>query len=367
MHSWKGIIHNRLGRVSGAFVLVSRLCSFREPPPFRVVPFDPSGFGAIHRPSEDILQYLQQRQYKYPATLRTLQSPTTKEFWGIFIFLINDVIDSNFQWGRAGRKIEDDVILLLRDHRYRAVDSISKSSLTALGTMHTWPAVLAMLHWLVNLSLTEKLQRGLRDMQTRIHEATRANNSSEVSLSHRLHHLDSAITEYNKILWRLGLHRRKQGGDADDSMDKSKDDAEDPEGEFEVELNPAANAVGDMLRGGGALDGGLRSRVQPALNAFAAEAQEARAELESEQLAKDSEVDMVKEEIERIGDATEGLRRKIEIMQDKAEEIKRNSALVAGELREEIVRLDQEVASMGAGAQSTLVNTQARLSAVENE
>ncbi|KAG8758825.1 kinetochore-associated Ndc80 complex subunit ndc80 [Ceratobasidium sp. 428] len=494
----------------------------------------------------DILQYLQQRQYKYPVTLRTLQSPTTKEFREIFIFLINDVIDPNFQWGRAGRKIEDDVILLLRDHRYRAVDSISKSSLTAVGTMHAWPAVLAMLHWLVNLSLlklrlvedmadndpwlpapvegngkpradsnpdtvvddyiagtyrlylsgedqfpdqvqvledffdrrsesanaqaetdsvaankaaselqmllskptelvqakaaleeaqklkeqytsgiettqrkdvklmkniqalketveeanqkmqnlekeeealqaaiaaqpitaeemqrmateTEKLQRGLRDTQTRIREATRANNSSEVSLSHRLHHLDNAITEYNEILWRLGLHRRKQGGDADDSMDKSKDDGEDLEGEFEVELNPAASAVGDMLRGGGTLDGGLRSRVQPALNVFAAEAREARAELESEQLAKDSEVDRVKEEIERIGDATEVLRRKIEIMQDKAEEIKSNSALVAGELREEIDRLDREVASMGAGAQSALVNAQARLSAVENE
>ncbi|KAG8681521.1 kinetochore-associated Ndc80 complex subunit ndc80, partial [Ceratobasidium sp. 394] len=101
----------------------------------------------------DILEYLQQRQYKYPVTLRTLQSPTTKEFREIFIFLINDVIDPHFQWGRAGRKIEDDVILLLKDHRYRAVDSISKSGLTAVGTMHAWPAVLAMLHWLVNLSL----------------------------------------------------------------------------------------------------------------------------------------------------------------------------------------------------------------------
>ncbi|QRW14785.1 HEC/Ndc80p family domain-containing protein [Ceratobasidium sp. AG-Ba] len=492
----------------------------------------------------DILEYLQQRQYKYPVTIRTLQSPTTKEFREIFIFLINDVIDPHFQWGRAGRKIEDDILLLLKDHKYRAVDSISKSSLAAVGTMHAWPAVLAMLHWLVNLSLlklrleedmadndpwlpapiegngkpradsnpdtvvddyiagtyrlylsgedqfpeqvqvledffdrrsesanaqaeadsvaadkaaselqmllskptelaqaqaaleeaqklkdqytsgiettqrkdvklmkniqtlketveganqkmqnlekeeealqaaiaaqpitaeemqrmateTENLQRSLRDTQARIRDATRANNSSEVSLSHRLHHLDSAVTEYNEVLWRLGLHRRRLGGD--DSMDNSKEEADDADGEFEIELNPAASAVGDMLRGGGTLEGGLRHRVQPALNALAAEAREARAELESEQLAKESEVDRVKDDIEHIGDDADLLRRKIEVMQDKAEEMKSSSALVTGELREEIERLERELASMGAGAQSALVGAQARLSAVENE
>ncbi|KAG8720013.1 kinetochore-associated Ndc80 complex subunit ndc80 [Ceratobasidium sp. 394] len=213
---------------------------------------------------------------------------------------------------------------------------------------------------------TEKLQRSLRDTQTRIREATRANNASEVSLSHRVHHLDNAITEYNEILWRLELHRRKQGtGGVDESMEN--DEGDDAEGEFEIELNPAASAVGDMLRGGGTLDGGLKHRVQPALNALAAEAREARAELESEQLVKDSEVDRIKEEIEHIGDDTDLLRRKIEVMQDKAEEIKSNSALVTAELREEIERLEREVASMGAGAQSALVNAQARLSAVENE
>jgi SMC interacting uncharacterized protein involved in chromosome segregation len=168
---------------------------------------------------------------------------------------------------------------------------------------------------------TEKLQRSLRDIQTRIREATRANNSSEVMLSQQLHHLDSSVTEYNEILWRLGLYRRRQGGGADDSMD-SKDEREDAEGEFEIELNPAASAVGDMLRGGGTLDGGLKHRVQPALNSLADEAREARAELDGERLAKDSEVDRVKEEIEHIGDETDMLKRKIDVMQDKAEEIK---------------------------------------------
>lgn len=169
---------------------------------------------------------------------------------------------------------------------------------------------------------TEKLQRNLRDVQARIREATRANNSSEVALSHRVHHLDSAITEYNEILWRLGLHRRRggSGGGPDDSMESNGDD--DAGGEYEIELNPAANAVGDMLRGGGTADGGLKHRVQPALSAFADEARAARTDLDSQRLAKDSEVDKVTEEIEHIGDEADMLRRKIDVMQDKAEEIK---------------------------------------------
>jgi kinetochore protein NDC80 len=110
-----------------------------------------------HMCANEVLDYLQQRQFKYPITLKTLTSPTNKDFQTIFIFLINDVIDPNFQWGRAGRKMEDDIILLLKDHRYRSADTISKSSLAAVGSMHAWPNVLAMLHWLVNLSLVSML------------------------------------------------------------------------------------------------------------------------------------------------------------------------------------------------------------------
>ncbi|KAF8710786.1 HEC/Ndc80p family, partial [Rhizoctonia solani] len=492
--------------------------------------------------ANEVLDYLQQRQFKYPITLKTLTSPTNKDFQTIFIFLINDVIDPNFQWGRAGRKMEDDIILLLKDHRYRSADTISKSSLAAVGSMHAWPNVLAMLHWLVNLSLlklrfmdsmaendpwlpapvdpdgkpssecepdaviddyiaatyklylsgedqfpeqlqvledffdrrseaanvqvendtiasnratselqtllakptelaqakaaleeaqrlkeqyttgiettqrkdaklvkniqalkenveeanqkmqnlekeeaalqaaiaaqpitaeemqrlateTEKLQRNLREMQTRHRDLVRQNNSSEVALSHRVHQLDNAVTEYNETLWKLGLLHQRRAKGPNDSMESNGE--EDAEGEYEIELNSAANVVGEMLRGGGTLNGGLKHRVQPALSALADDAREARTELDSERLAKESEVDKIAEEIEHIGDETDMLRRKIDMMQDKAEEVKNASALVLGELREEIERLERDLANVGVGAQSALVNAQTRLGAAE--
>jgi hypothetical protein len=66
----------------------------------------------------------------------------------------------------------------------------------------------------------------------------------------------------------------------------------------------------------------LKNRVQPALSALADEAREARTELDSERLAKESDVDKIAEEIEHIGDETDMLRRKVDMMQDKAEEVK---------------------------------------------
>ncbi|CAE7227468.1 unnamed protein product [Rhizoctonia solani] len=492
--------------------------------------------------ANEILDYLLQRQFKYKLTLKTLLSPTGKDFHTIFVFLINDVIDPNFQWGRAGRKIEDDIILLLKDHRYRSADALGKTSLATVGSMHTWPNALAMLHWLVNLSLlklrfmdsmaendpwlpaevdpsgkpiadsnpdvviddyisatyglylsgedqfpeqlqvledffdrrsevantqaendkiasdratselqtllskptelaqakasleeaqrlkeqytsgiettqrkdaklvkniqalkenieeanqkmqnlekeeaalqaaiaaqpitaeemqrlateTEKLQRNLREMQTRHRDLVRQNNSSEVALSHRVNQLDTAVTEYNEILWKLGLLNQRSAKGPDDSMESNG--GEDADGEYEVELNPAANVVGEMLRGGGTQNGGLKHRVQPALSGLADDAREARTALDSERLAKESEVDKIAEEIEHIGDETDMLRRKIDMMTDKAEEVKSASALVLGELREEIERLERELANVGVTAQSALVNAQTRLGAAE--
>lgn len=494
--------------------------------------------------ANEVLDYLQQRQFKYPITLKTLLSPTNKDFQTIFIFLINDVIDPQFQWGRAGRKMEDDIILLLKDHRYRSADAISKSSLAAVGSMHAWPNVLAMLHWLVNLSQlklrfvdsmaendpwlpapvdpdgkpvtdsnpdviiddyiaatyrqylsgedqfpeqlqvledffdrrsesantqaesdtvaadratselqtllskptelaqaktaleeaqrlkdqytsgiettqrkdaklmknlqalkdnieeanqkmknleeeeaalqvaiaaqpitaeemqrlateTEKLQRNLKETQARHRDLVRQNNASEVALSHRVHQLDTAVTEYNDILWKLGLHHQRSAKGPDDSMESNSGD--DAEGEYEIELNAAANVVGEMLRGGGTLNGGLKQRVQPALNSFAEEARNARTELDDERLVRESEVDKIVEEIEHIGDETDMLRRKIDLMQEKAEDAKSGAASVLGELREEIDRLERDLAAVGAGAQTALVNAQTRLAAVQAE
>lgn len=79
---------------------------------------------------------------------RTLSQPTTKEFQQLFRFLISELLDPGMQWSK---KFEEDAISVLKDLRYPAMDMIGKTALGAPGTGMNWPALLAMLHWLVEL------------------------------------------------------------------------------------------------------------------------------------------------------------------------------------------------------------------------
>ncbi|KAG8927424.1 kinetochore-associated Ndc80 complex subunit ndc80 [Tulasnella sp. 419] len=103
----------------------------------------------------EILDYLTQQRCAIPnLSMKTLQTPTNREFHLIFQFLITDM-DDKYVFGRE-KKPEDEVILLLRDMRYPLVDTISKTSLAAPGSSSAWPTLLAMLHWIVTLSHTLK-------------------------------------------------------------------------------------------------------------------------------------------------------------------------------------------------------------------
>ncbi|OCF76626.1 hypothetical protein I204_02324 [Kwoniella mangroviensis CBS 8886] len=50
-----------------------------------------------------------------------------------------------------GKKFEDDALSILKDLRYPGLDSVSKTAFTAPGAPQSWPGLLAMLSWLVEL------------------------------------------------------------------------------------------------------------------------------------------------------------------------------------------------------------------------
>ncbi|KAG0147273.1 hypothetical protein CROQUDRAFT_43174 [Cronartium quercuum f. sp. fusiforme G11] len=96
----------------------------------------------------DVYEFLIERGYMAPLTMKTLQTPTTKDFQTIFRF-VAECADSGLRWTANGKKFEDEVLPLLKQMGYIAVDMITKSGLQAPGSMHTWPTMLAMLHWMV--------------------------------------------------------------------------------------------------------------------------------------------------------------------------------------------------------------------------
>lgn len=95
----------------------------------------------------DLFEFLKLRNYTESLSQKTLQTPTTKDFQNIFRFIYT-CADPTHKWGQGGKKFEDEVIPLLKNLGYPCVDTLSKSGLQAPGSMHTWPTMLAMLHWM---------------------------------------------------------------------------------------------------------------------------------------------------------------------------------------------------------------------------
>ncbi|WWD07983.1 hypothetical protein V865_006093 [Kwoniella europaea PYCC6329] len=96
----------------------------------------------------NVSDYLLNARYTAPITSKTLMSPTAKEFQSIFRYLISSLIDPGMSWGK---KFEDDALSILKDIRYPGLDSVSKTAFTAPGAPQSWPGLLAMLNWLVEL------------------------------------------------------------------------------------------------------------------------------------------------------------------------------------------------------------------------
>ena len=83
--------------------------------------------------------------YAHQISPKILNGPTTKDFQHVFEFLL-----SQFDRYRTPKeRLQDDVVTAMGQLGYPL--SISKSALQAVGTPHTWPNLLAVLVWAVEL------------------------------------------------------------------------------------------------------------------------------------------------------------------------------------------------------------------------
>lgn len=89
-----------------------------------------------------VFEYLTERGYAN-LNLDTLKNPTGRDFRDIISFLFRQV-DENFQFGK---NFEQEVLFVMKLFGYPF--TISKTALTAVGSPHTWPHLLAALLWIV--------------------------------------------------------------------------------------------------------------------------------------------------------------------------------------------------------------------------
>ncbi|KAF4324196.1 hypothetical protein BBO99_00000113 [Phytophthora kernoviae] len=104
---------------------------------------------------QTLVEFLSDRLYDQTLSPGLLKrGPSKKDFCNMILFLFKQV-DPTFEFGV---KFEEDVVVQFRNLRYPV--PISKTSLAAVGTPHTWPTLLLSISWLIELlSYDEAIQQ----------------------------------------------------------------------------------------------------------------------------------------------------------------------------------------------------------------
>jgi len=92
-----------------------------------------------------LMKYLVEHNFDYNIPAKNLTRPSNKEFTAIVLFLFRQY-DPNYT---LTGKFEDEVVAMFKQIGYPC--QISRANITAAGTPHAWPYLLAALVWLVDL------------------------------------------------------------------------------------------------------------------------------------------------------------------------------------------------------------------------
>ena len=129
-----GAPRQSLGRRSSAY----GRATMKDPRPI-------SDRGYMNNSVRTLLRFLSTEQYDHPLSSKLLTRPTGKDFFNIVKFLFR-IVDPNYE---CTKKMVDEVPLVFKGLGYPF--GISKTGLSAVGSPHTWPALLSSLTWLIEL------------------------------------------------------------------------------------------------------------------------------------------------------------------------------------------------------------------------
>jgi kinetochore protein NDC80 len=129
---------------------------FQQAPQPAGVPRDPRPLkdrGYQNRIAQELLDYMAQNNFdmemKHQVSQQSMKSPTQKDFNFMFQWLYHR-IDPSY---RFQKNIDQEVPPILVQLRYPFHKSITKSSLSAVGSANSWHLFLGLLHWMMQLAL----------------------------------------------------------------------------------------------------------------------------------------------------------------------------------------------------------------------
>lgn len=93
--------------------------------------------------TKDIVQFALDNGYAMPISPKILTNPSSRDFQNILLFLLRS-LDPTFDFKK---RFEEELPVVLKAIGYPF--TVSKSALTAVGSPHSWPALLGVLTWLL--------------------------------------------------------------------------------------------------------------------------------------------------------------------------------------------------------------------------
>lgn len=98
---------------------------------------------------QETVEFLNESGYPHLINVKILSSPSTKEFLRVFEHLFNFIFP---QFTLDQKEFAEQIPILMKNISFPF--QISKSTMRGIGSLHAWPTILGVLHWLVELIRT---------------------------------------------------------------------------------------------------------------------------------------------------------------------------------------------------------------------
>uniref|UniRef100_G3VCQ5 Kinetochore protein NDC80 n=1 Tax=Sarcophilus harrisii TaxID=9305 RepID=G3VCQ5_SARHA len=139
-----------------------------------------------------LFEFLIENGYAYSVSMKSLQSPSIKDFLKIFTFIF-DFISPSYELPDS--KFEEEVPRILKDLGYSF--TLPKSSMYTVGAPHTWPHIVAALNWLIECV---KMLFACKQSSPSFDDGQPWGGESEDGIMHNKLFLDYTVKCYEKFM-----------------------------------------------------------------------------------------------------------------------------------------------------------------------
>uniref|UniRef100_A0A8C2TA24 Kinetochore protein NDC80 n=1 Tax=Coturnix japonica TaxID=93934 RepID=A0A8C2TA24_COTJA len=151
---------------------------------------------------KQLCEFLVENGYAHNVTIKSLQSPSVKDFVKIFTFIYGFLCPS---YELPDSKFEEEIPRVFKELGYPF--PLSKSSMYTVGAPHTWPQIVAALIWLTDCF---KLYSAMRENPSSFDDGQNWGGETDDGIVHNKLFLDYAIKCYEHFM---------KGGDTYEELD----------------------------------------------------------------------------------------------------------------------------------------------------